>query len=385
MQYKFWCEICQRSGVTNNGRLVPSYHLSEKYVSVNVRRWKRNFSDNDDRPNLRNTDTSVSYKFTVRGHPLHFREHDTSSFLTVRSRFVIHPDRKTICDQAQDNDKKSYFKPHSLVTAHLLELLMQFSRVQNGALLSEAFQSPRQIALGNMNIILHEHILIKGEGIMEGYSDFRIYATNNYGTSKVKKSRYDVVEVTIPQDCGGNIAGNDNLMRVNKDTAIARVLAIVTLQYYERELCLLFLQFMKKTFPEGRQGTFKRHVNRYLKEDSNIYYGRGQRTWLALYPLITLKGPALFIMDPYHEDYGHVLPLKFICRGGWWPEATSDEDVILQYIPQVANQNHRDVRGLGLGEVSVENRDDDYSGSDEDEWTESNSEHGSSDTGDSQS
>jgi hypothetical protein len=362
--------------VTSNGRLVPSYHLSEKYVSVNIRRWRRNFSDDCDRPHLQDIDSFVSYKFTIRGHQLHFKlQEDIPSSLTVRSRFVLDdPDRNNTYDH--DDNNENCFKPHNLVTTYLLELLLQFSRVQNGALLSSAFQSARSIALGNMKIALHEHILIKGEGIMEGYSDFRIYATNKYGTSKrVKKSRYDVVEVTIPRERGGNIAANDNLMRVNKDTAIARVLSIVTLQYYERELCLLFLQFMKKSFPEGRQGTFKRHVNRYLKDENNIFYGKGQRTWLALYPLITLKGPALHIKDPYHEEFGHVLPLKFICRGGWWPEATSDDENILQYIPPSSNQIQRETNNRRSGDIPEV--DHEYSSSDEDELIESNSDESS--------
>jgi hypothetical protein len=106
-------------------------------------------------------------------------------------------------------------------------------------------------------------------------------------------------------------------MRVNDDTAIAQVLGIVSLKRYEREMCLLFVQFMKKEMPKEslRLG---RHIRAYTSKMDYLFYGKAVPKWIALYPIVTLKGPALNIPDPCHEGYGHVLCMRFVSRGGWW-------------------------------------------------------------------
>lgn len=312
--------------------MIPTYALKEKFTRTIVRRWRRTNLEGDAINREVGINDAVVYKFTKSGYDLAFREHDEEHPLSVRSRFeVILPNRHNT-SKTKIHGKDDSFKAHNLVQSKLMELLFQFADIQDGNILSSAFQSREHISLKHLRMCLHESITIKGENAMEGYSDFKIYATNKFGTSStVKKCRYDVVEVTIPLSSGGAIAGASDLMRISDDTAIAKVLGILTLHYYEREMCLLFLQFMKSTFPR-QSGSVTRHIKKYLGLGCNLYYGRGHSNWIALYPLLTLKGPALEILDPYHAGYSHVLTMQFVCRGGWWPESSSfleEEDLAL--------------------------------------------------------
>jgi hypothetical protein len=264
-------------------------------------------------------DEVVVYKFTRRGFKLQFRRHDEYAPLTVNSRFFLYDLGDKSLPLANDICHDTRYKPHASVQAHLLELLEQFSTVQGGVVLREAFQSRERIQLHEVEVFLHEHVCIKGEGSLEGYADFSIYATNAFGSKYNKRPRYDMVEVTIPITCGGRIAQSAELMRVNDDTAIARVLGIVTLKRYERELCLLFVQFMKKETPKEKASlTVAAHIRKYISKMEYVFYGRAVTDWIALYPILTLKGPALNVPDPCHEDYGHVVCMRFVKRGGWW-------------------------------------------------------------------
>lgn len=294
----------------------------------------------------------VIYKFTRRGYKLLFRDHSYDNPLTVQAKFELEfpPSANGKSETDDEDDTNAVVAPpaceggeitegqhnrtkkkqkrstppyvaHPIVQSRLLELLLQFSETQGGVILSNAFESKDKITLKDLQIHIHEHITIKGEGALFGYSDFRVYATNKFGNSA--KPRYDIVEITIPSSSGGQIAGAADLIRVTEDTALAKVLAIVTLRYYEREMCLLFVNFMKKVLPsEG--AAWKRHLRKYTNGvDNNTFYGKAHPYWIALYPILTLKGPALEVPDAYHNGFGHVFPTKFFCRGGWWPESNS--------------------------------------------------------------
>src|SRR3546814_16447073 len=96
----------------------------------------------------------------------------------------------------------------------------------------------------NIAVKLHEHIDIAASAYVHGYqATISIASTNRYGSDN--RCRYDVVEITIPEEAGGAIASARDLLRTTPDTAHALVVEIITIRHGQRETCLLQVQFFR--------------------------------------------------------------------------------------------------------------------------------------------
>ena len=148
---------------------------------------------------------------------------------------------------------------------------------------------------------------------------FSIYATSHYGQRGHERSRYDLVEITIPVDAGGSIAGSKELLRSSTDTdaALAQVQAIFSIDFGNRQDCALAVNFL------ACAGKLRRREYRIFP---GIEYGVAKSGWLALYPLVCLRRPALGLADPSRRLAFTVFTIPFLVRSGWADTHVDDDE-----------------------------------------------------------
>src|SRR3546814_279495 len=115
---------------------------------------------------------------------------------------------------------------------------------------------------------------------------------------------------------------------VQPDSALARVVVIVTIRCGERETCLLQVMFYRSVQKAREQKWFSNHITPRFH---HIYYGTPNQQWVALYPLLTLRAPALSIADPAHTHCSVLCTAQYMSRGLW--EATPIEQSALVWHP----------------------------------------------------
>lgn len=187
-----------------------------------------------------------------------------------------------------------------------------------------------------MSLTMHEQIEIAASGYFEGYrSNIRIVATNRYGYNH--RNRYDAVEVTIPSDAGGPIASSRDLIRPSEDSALAVVLGILTIRYGAKETCLLQVMFLKAA---ARSQGRRRLTDGFLQRFRHIFYGTPCAEWVALYPLVTLRAPALKIADPERKNCFVLYSCQYLSRGLWESLPTAQEQ--LTWSSKLPRASHRD-------------------------------------------
>lgn len=165
----------------------------------------------------------------------------------------------------------------------------------------------------NIAVTLHEHIDIAASAYFHGYqATISIASTNRYGSDN--RCRYDVVEITIPEEAGGPIASARDLIRPTPDSALALVVAIITIRHGQRETCLLQVQFFRAVQRVRQQRWL---ANNVLARFPLVHYGVPHPQWIALYPLVTLRAPALKIDDPYQSNHYMLYCAQYLSRGLW--------------------------------------------------------------------
>lgn len=165
----------------------------------------------------------------------------------------------------------------------------------------------------NVQLILHEYVNITAQGYFNGYrGTASIAATNQDGQDD--RDRYDAVKVTIPPETGGAIASSPDLVGPTPDSALARVLGILTIRQGERETCLLPIMFFRAVQKRQHNRLFAEHVTSPFK---HLFYASPHLQWIALYPLVTLRAPALSVAVPAHTNCFILFSAQYLSRGLW--------------------------------------------------------------------
>lgn len=244
---------------------------------------------------------------------------------TITSRWMLRSDTIT---------EKPRIDP--VVNRWLFKLLVQYAESSGDTYLQRRFKSDGVISLGNLKVLIQDNITIGGGyGAFEGFETFTIHATSSFGTGQTplqdmtgqRRERYDLVEVTIPIECQGNIAGNKHLLRTSDEFAVAQVRAIVVLKLAYTEVPLLFLMFLRKGYannssncPRGISKETNKRLMEYIPKLSLVEYGCPVKEWLALYPIVTLKAPVLGVKDSTQPGFFHVFPLRYLSRENWFDQ-----------------------------------------------------------------
>lgn len=267
---------------------------AEAGVQQYVRQWKHT--------NLEGHDEDISYRFRSAGFDIDFGS--TPTQLQLHSKWTTTTTLR--------EDGAAAFSPHPSVHRFLLTLLQQYAEQATSPIVRNAFaQIP--IDVTGMQVVLHECVDIAASGYFRGYqSTMSIHATNRYGADH--RNRYDVVELTIPSDAGGPIASSRELVRPSEDSALALVVGVVTIRYGEKETCLLQVMFFR-TAQKNRQQKWL--AKTLLPRFVHMQYGAPNAQWLAVYPLVTLRGPALKIEDPHHPNHFLLYCSQYMSRGLW--------------------------------------------------------------------
>jgi len=194
----------------------------------------------------------------------------------------------------------------------MLTLLQQYAQQDVAPVVQQSFARTPMDTTG-IDVVMHERLDVAPSDYFRGYkSTISIVATNCYGTNH--RSRYDVVELTIPPDAGGTIASSRDLVRPSPDSAFAIVLGIITIRFGERETCLFQVQFLRSAQRDRQQ---KWLVSKVLTRFPLIQYGTPHPQWLAVYPVVTLRAPALKIEDPFHANHFLLFGVQHMSRGLW--------------------------------------------------------------------
>src|SRR3546814_15341414 len=82
----------------------------------------------------------------------------------------------------------------------------------------------------------------------------------------------------------------------------------------EKETCLLQVIFFREVQKPQQRRLFSEHVSSRFQ---HIFYGTPHQRWVALYPLATLRAPALSIADPAHPDCSVLYSAQYVSRGLW--------------------------------------------------------------------
>jgi hypothetical protein len=184
----------------------------------------------------------------------------------------------------------------------MLLLLQQYALTTTSHELHEAFCGDH-FDFGKVKLMLHDHVRIASDGVFDGFEEFSVFANGSCGNPKSQlRPRYDVVQITIPRDAGGNIAASRDLLRVGDgDTALAQVLGIISLEYAGYTTCLLHVAFLCNASMGQQLRESQKYLRKTILKQFNVHYGYIRKQWQALYPIVTLKSPTLAIADVNHK------------------------------------------------------------------------------------
>jgi hypothetical protein len=262
--------------------------------------------------------------------------------------------QKTNVHNAQTGAGSTSYKVHKALSSHFLTLLHQYGRRSEYQLLRRMTVEEHFIDLSRVEVEFFEYVTISGLGLFRGFNMFNIFATSSYGNRLTLRERYDVVEIVIPTEKRGAIAGSPNLLRSSEDSAFAQVLAILSLRSIDssESRCYLVVAFFSSETGSRRTG-FDR-----MQSSSRVhgcYYGKVNSQWLYITPLDTLKGPAMAIVDrngstlrggsSTNSSSYFIFSLQYFSRGGWSAE-----------IENVVDWDH-DLPSLGHREYESEDFD----------------------------
>jgi hypothetical protein len=317
-----------------NSPAVATSVSNEAGVRHEVRRWRMVRLD-DDQPGEEELNY-IEYRYWTRGmlfvlDPLAASATPSNLVDCRRQRWtLLHNDKHGKKDRREvDWSPLSHYQPHPLVRGHFLELFHQYAQRHDDLKVRVTAQQPHLLDLQKIEFVFHDHLTIAGRGIFNGFNMFNIFATSFYGDKHHRRERYDIVEVVIPMSAGGEIAGSDKLLRTSDDSAFAKVLGIIEVRGMRQNLCLLQVAFLTTGAKQQRSGFDKMCSNTRI---AGMYYGQVNTRWVALYPLQTIKAPALAIPD--HKVRGNnvvkgwyfVFALQYFLRGGWSTEIEYDND-----------------------------------------------------------
>ena len=206
------------------------------------------------------------------------------------------------------------YTPHPMVEKYMGELLQQYlDNVHDSEPVGPGQLEANWANIRHLKATLHSTLQISGVGNFVGYDKFSLHATSHYGKKGYHRPRYDVVEITIPRDAGGNIANSKELLRTSDDAALAKLLGIVSLSRGGQKACLLLINFLARSSKTSGQKRFNRLAVKYR----GVSYGVAKRGWIALYPIICLKRPAFSLADNSTDSGYTVFTLSFLSRFGW--------------------------------------------------------------------
>lgn len=211
----------------------------------------------------------------------------------------------------------SKYRPHARLNRLLEVLELYAATLPPEHIMQHVFDPTKQ---NQVELTLHDHISLTPSGVFRGFASFHIYSNRSYGTAK-QRPRHDLVEIAIPRAAGGGIADSPDLLRISEDTAIAMVIGILTVSQLNQESCVLIVNFLR-TIGEGSNKTIQA-ASSMCGEFGNFYVGRLESTWLAAYPLQTLKSPVLGVPCGSDETTFFVFPLKYISRDRWQDNSQS--------------------------------------------------------------
>ena len=318
IQHADWSTLCSAYGIGRHGSFSDFIGRgSEVGTRVYVRRW-RDTSSEEDTDNIR-------YRFRTSGTSIDFGDATTS--LQIKSKWKTRSLEAKHIVEAESPEVAKY-EPHAVVRQNLMLLLHQYAQQAGSTVVREAFATLPMNATG-VQLTLHDSVEVAAKGYFQGYREtISIYATNRYGQDK--RDRYDIVEVIIPADAGGAIASSRDLVRPTPDSALAGVLAILTVQHGERETCLLLVMFFRTEKKRSESRLFVEHVTSRFR---HVFYGSPYAQWVALYPLVTLRAPALAVADPRRANCFVLFSAQYISRGLW--EELPSEMVAVEWDPML--------------------------------------------------
>lgn len=198
----------------------------------------------------------------------------------------------------------------------------------------------------SLQLTIHEQVEVAPSAYFQGYrSSVQIVASNRYGQNN--RERYDAVEVTIPSDAGGPIATSRDLIRPSPDSALATVLGILTIRHGALETCLLYVMFFRATVRSRSQKWF---TDRIVSRFDHVFYGTPNPQWVALYPLATLRAPALKFSDSGNPNCFVLYSARYMSRGLW--EALPTYQERMQRSVNLPPRTDNATVGLGSDEES---------------------------------
>lgn len=204
---------------------------------------------------------------------------------------------------------------HPSVQRYLLQLLHEYHQRPSAPTVPailDAFADPSGVIDASaIQLRLHERICIHGEGLLAGMHAFHVVASGNFGQTSNRRKRYDTVEITIPRDAGGPIASSSELLRSTEECAFARVLGIVTVQFGEQEECFLYVMFFRRL--SSTAGIARNFANT-VRAFPDVLLGKPCEHWVAVYPLLTVRGPALAVPVDSTTDTAIVFSLEYFVR-----------------------------------------------------------------------
>lgn len=307
LQHASWNSLCRQFGVGQNGALSAlGQRPSEIGIQQYVRQWRHT--------GIEGHDDDIVYRFRSSGIDLDFGH--SSSRLQLNTRWIL---RREASASTASNDRGEY-RPHPSTQKQLLTLLHQYAETATSDVVATAFATLPMDAR-NLSLTLHEFVEVAAAGYFNGYKNpITITATNRYGADS--RPRYDVVEVTVPEDAGGQIASAKDLVRPTSDTALALVVAILTIRHGERETCLLQVQFFRAVQKTSKQKWLASNI---LARFPLMFYGTPHPQWIALYPIVTLRAPALKLEDAYQSNHYMLYTAQYMSCG-LWEELPSQHD-----------------------------------------------------------
>ena len=332
-----WSELAKSYGVSQIGKLQLCSVHPERGIRNEVRRWRYSNSCESDL-----SSEFVMYRFNTTGSEICF---ESSAPHRYQARWVLQPSTR----------REHSFQPHQNVYQQLLPLLKQFN---DQAELSttipffrESFADNEYFDGEKIAIRLHDQIVVGGEGIFQGFRPFHLHANSTFGSAGKLRPRFDTVEITIPSEAGGAIASSRDLVRASQDSAYALVIGIITVACWEQEICLLHVMFYRKI----KTKYSKQVMDTVEPCCAGLKYGRPHKQWAALYPLITVKAPALAVPD---GDGGNIiLPLRFFSRADW-DNALNDRTFERHARAELAKAIQREQEDVTQARVDDDNDDE---------------------------
>lgn len=223
------------------------------------------------------------------------------------------------------------FKPHKLLQKYLIPALQNFvgsEHVRNTQIGQQLQNFLHGRGSNQFTIQIHKMIQILGKGFFNNFESFTLQANAKYGT--LRRPRFDFCEIVLPQTMPDDVthqtsgfkrqlrvqltdfANSPDLLRPSTDTsntALARILGIISLSYTCKLTPLLVVQFYRKiAFPVELDMLGLKHV----------FSGISKEQWVYVTPLLTLKAPVLGIeCSPSGSTYFYTM--QYLSRGNWLP------------------------------------------------------------------